>query len=239
MSSKSSNPSKSAARAAKTAELRAQQERAERRRRMLMIGGVAGVLIVVLGGIIGFSIWQQSEDDERLAAAASKNSDYGITIGPDDADHQVVVYEDFICSHCGDFEAATHEELEDLAEEGTVQVEYRPFNLLGNVSIPNAFAVVLEESGPTVAKAYHDLLFEAQGEFFESEPDSDRLVELAVEAGGEESAVRPGIEDGAQQSWVEGATEEAADAGVSSTPTVLLDGERFEGGPQDLLDAVG
>ena len=239
MSSKSSSPSKAAARAQKAAQLRAEQERAEKRRRMLMIGGVAAVLLAVLGAIVGYSIWQQDQDDERLAAAASKSSAYGITIGPDDADHQVVIYEDFICSHCGEFEEVTHEELESLAEDGTVQVEYRPFNLLGNVSILNAFAVVLEESGPTVAKAYHDLLFESQSEFFDDEPDSDRLVELAVEAGAEESAVRPGIEDGAQQSWVEGATEEAADAGVSSTPTVLLDGERFDGGPEDLLEELG
>ncbi len=238
MSSKSTNPSKTAARAAKAAELRAAQERAEKRRRFLMIGGIGGLLLLVLGSIIGFSAWQQNENDEKLAAAASNDSEFGIVIGPDDADHKVVVYEDYVCSHCGDFEAETHEELDGLADEGRVQVDYRPFNLLGNTSIPSAFAVVLAESGATVAKAYHDLLFAEQSSFFEEEPDADRLVELAVEAGAAEDDVRPGIEDGAGEAWVDDATAEARDAGVSSTPTVLLDGKLFDGGPEDLLEAV-
>ena len=238
MSSKSSNTSKAAARAAKAAELRAAQQSAEKRRRLLMIGGVAAILLLVLGGAIGYAVWQQNESDEKLEVAASQSSDYGIVIGPDDADRKVVVYEDFICSHCGDFEAITHEELDELAADGQVQVEYRPFNLLGNVSIPAAFAVVLEESGPEVAKAYHDLLFAEQDAFFEEEPDADRLVELAVEAGADEGAVRPGIESGDGEAWVEDATAEAAEAGVDSTPTVILDGERFPGSPEELLEEL-
>jgi protein-disulfide isomerase len=222
-----SNNPKAASRAQKAAELRAEQERQERRRRMLTIGGVAALLLLLVGGIVGFSIWQQNEKESDIEAAAGKPSEYGVAIGPEDAPHTVIVYEDFVCSHCAHFEEASQERLAELAGEGKVRVEYRPFNLLGNTTIPNAFAVVLEESGPEVAKEYHDVLFAHQDEFLEEEPDADRLVELAVEAGAEEDAVRPGIEGQTQTRWVEEATAAAAEAGVDSTPTVLLDGQLF------------
>ena len=236
MSSKSSNTSKAAARAAKAAELRAAQERAEKRRRLLMIGGVAALFLLIVGGAIVATVLNK----EDVEAPAAGESEYGVTIGDPEAPHDVVVYEDFLCSHCARFEDASHQELADLAAEGKVFVEYRPFNLLGDNTLPNAFAVVLEESGAEVAKEFHDLLFASYEDHAEALPDADALVDLAVEAGADAEAVRPGIEDLARADWVEAATEEAADAGVSSTPTVVLDGEVVSdwSSEQDLADKV-
>ena len=66
------------------------------------------------------------------------------------------------------------------------------------------------------------------------------LVDLAVEAGAEESDVRDGIEKLAMEDWVTEATTAAHDAHVSSTPTVLLDGEELTGysSVDDLSDQI-
>ncbi|HYG95363.1 MAG TPA: thioredoxin domain-containing protein, partial [Nocardioides sp.] len=194
----------------------------------------------IVGGAVLVSLLNQEEVD----AVDAGGSEYGVAIGDADAPRQVVIYEDFICPHCGELEENSREGLAEAAADGQVLVEYRPFNLLGDQTLPNAFAVVLEESGAEVAKEFHDLLFEHQSEFLEELPSNDRLVELAVEAGAEESDVRPGIEDLAESDWVEDATQEARDSGVSSTPTVILDGEPFtDGGSaaelgQNLVEAV-
>lgn len=236
-----SKSSKATARAQKAAEMRAAQAKREARRRLLTIGGVVLAMVLIVGGAIGVSLLTK-KDVEATAAGAS---DYGVTIGETDAPHEVIIYEDFLCPFCGALEAETRDDLAELAAEGKVLVEYRPFDLLSQsfgdypIRAANAFAVVLEESGPEVAKEFHDLLFENQPS--EQAPDSlsdDDLVDLAVEAGATESDVRDGIEDLAQEDWVTAATKEAQDAGVTGTPTVLLDGEVFDDGRtvQDLAD---
>ena len=40
------------------------------------------------------------------------------------------VYEDFLCPICGEFEKTGHEQLEQLADQGKVQVEYHPIIIL-------------------------------------------------------------------------------------------------------------
>ena len=208
------------------------QRREERRRRNLMVGGVvAGILAVVLVVWLGVVRGLDTTSD---VDAPSAGSEFGLTIGESDAPHDVVIYEDFHCVHCATLEEVTSEKLGELAADGEVRVEYRPVSFLTDYSAraANAFKVVLDESGPEVAQTFHDLLFEHYDEAAGDKDglDNDKIVELAVEAGAEEDAVRPGIEDMAQKSWIEKATTAASDAGVTGTPTVLLDGAVFQEG---------
>jgi len=231
-----SSNSKAAARAQKAAELRAAQRKRENRRRVLTIAAVVAAMVLIVGGAIGFSVWKQDKDEQKLEDAVSAASQYGVAIGPEDAPHDVVIYEDFLCPYCGELERASRDDLARLAGEGKVRVEYRPFDLLSRlgdypIRATNAFAVVLEKSGPEVAKEFHDLLFENQPS--EDDPGSvtdDDLVAYAVEAGAVEADVRPGIEGLSHRDWVTEATDEAMAAGIQGTPTILLDGEVFQDG---------
>lgn len=245
--SKSNRTAERAERSARAAAALQQQRREESRRRALMIGGVVVILLVAVVG--GFFLTRSTDTTTDVAAPAS-GSEYGLTIGPDDAPHQVVIYEDFLCPYCGELEAATRTDLARLAADGKVQVEYRPFDLLSGLGdysarSAGAFSIVLDKAGPEVAKKYHDLLFENQpsekGPFL----DDAELVKLAVEAGASESEVKQPIEDHAGKQWVSGATKAAIGAGVQGTPTVLLDGKVFQDGrtmeelAQNLVDQVG
>lgn len=236
-----SSNSKANARAQKAAEMRAAQKQRENRRRILTIAGVIAVMVLIVGGSIGISLLNK----EEVTAVAAGSSEYGVTIGDEDAPHSVVIYEDFLCPFCGQLEAASREDLEELAADGKVFVEYRPFDLLSQsfgeypIRAASAFALVLEKSGPEVAKKFHDLLYENQPT--EQDPDAmsdDEMVDLAVEAGATEADVRAGIEGVSHRDWVTKATEEAANAGISGTPTILLDGEVFQDGRsiQDIAD---
>lgn len=228
-------------RAARAAEARAAQQRAERRRTIRMATIVAaGMALVVL---VGFLLTRALDTSTDVSAAPAGASEHGVTVGDPDAPHTVIVYEDFLCPFCGELEAATRDDFERLAEEGELLVEYRPFNLLERISdysprAVNAFAVVLEESGPEVAKRYHDLLFDNQPSESGPFPDTQDLLDLAVEAGAEEDEVSEGILEVTMRDWVDDATAAAIEAGVQGTPTVILDGEVVQGLPQDILDAV-
>ena len=227
---------KAARRAERLAELE-RQAKAQERRRNLMVGGVVAAVLVLVGAVF-FVVSQASNVDTEVASA---ESDYGVTIGPDDAPHQVVIYEDFLCPFCAQLESGTRERLAELAAAGEVQVDYRPFNLLGDYSgrATAAFGVVLEESGPEVAKAFHDLLFDEQPpESADPMPDAEWLIDRAVEAGADEDAVAGGIRAG-ENDFSRGATAAAAEAGVAGTPTVIVDGENFTSNdPDALLEAV-
>jgi protein-disulfide isomerase len=213
-------------RTARAAAAMAEQQRHERRRRNLMVFGVVGAILLIV--VVGFLI-SRSMDTTTDVNAPSAGSELGLTIGPDDAPNKVVIYEDFLCPFCGEFEAATRD---DLAQ---VQVEYRPFNFLSSLGdysarSAGAFSIVLDKSGPDVAKKFHDLLYENQPDEKGPFPTDDDLVQLAVEAGAKESDVSAAIkaQDGAD--WVDRATRSAADAGVSATPTIVLNGEPFQDG---------
>lgn len=202
-------------------------------RRRLAVWGLTAVLVAIVA--IGFAVSRARDTSGDVAAPPAGTASYGVTIGDPSAPHTVVVYEDFLCPYCAQLEAATRDELERLADAGRVHVEYRPFDLLSSISdysirSANAFAVVLEASGPEVAKGFHDLLYAEQPSEGGPYPDDDQLVALAVRAGAVEGEVRTGILGNHRLRWVEDATRLAEDAGVRGTPTILLDGRVFQDG---------
>lgn len=232
---KAATQAKREARRARTERARAEAEerrKAAKRKEQLTRGGlIAGVLVLVVGGF--FLVTNLGSDKPDTPPAGASDS-YGLRIGEVDAPKEIVVYEDFLCPFCGQLELTVRDQLDAAVEAGEVSVEYRPLGFLERISdyspeSANAFAVVLDESGPEVAKAFHDLLFDNQPSEEGPFPDSDDLVELAVEAGATEADVRPGIEDMAFEGWVDAANDAASREGVNSTPTVLVDGEVVEG----------
>ena len=232
---KAATQAKRDARRARTERARAEAEerrKAQKRKEQLTrFGLIAGVLALVVGGY--FLITSLGSDKPDTAPAGASGS-YGLVVGDADAPKEIVVYEDFLCPFCGQLEQTVGDQLDAAVEAGEVNVEYRPLPFLERISdyspeSANAFAVVLDESGPEVAKAFHDLLFDNQPSEDGPFPDEDQLVEWAVEAGATEADVRPGIEDMAFEGWVEAAGEAASKEGINSTPSVFVDGQKVEG----------
>lgn len=246
---KSRTPQDKAAAAAKREQRRTRNERAKalaeerrkaakRRQQLTRFGVVAAVLVVLVGGYFFVTSLGSDKPDTPPEGASS---DFGLVLGEADAPKSIVVYEDFLCPFCGQLEQTVGDQLDEQVEAGEVKVEYRPIPFLAqrfdySKEAANAFAVVLDSSGPEVAKAFHDRLFEDQPAETGPYPDDDQLVEWAVEAGADEDAVRPGIEDMSFEGWVDAAGDAASDADVNSTPTVLVDGEVVEGEGLTLQD---
>ena len=231
---KAATQAKREARRARTerAKIAAEERRkAEKRKQQLTRAGlIAGVLVLLVGGYFFVSSLGSDKPD---TAPAGASDDYGLVLGEADAPKSVVIYEDFLCPFCGQLEKTVGDQLDAAVEAGEVQVEYRPLGFLERIDdyspeSANAFAVVLDTSGPEVAKEFHDLLYADQPSESGPFPDDDDLVALAVEAGAEEADVRPGIEDMAFQGWVDAANEAASQEGVNSTPSVFVNGELVE-----------
>ena len=225
----------SQAAASRAAAIRAAQERQERRRRSLVVTAV-GVLVLAIVLVIGYVV-QSSRDTAGQSAPAPSGAvgGYAVPAGPSTAPVKVAVYEDFLCPFCGQFEAASRDALEKQVEAGQVQIQYHVVNFLDRSSTTeystraaNALAVVLDTSGPQVAKRFHDLLFEHQPEEGSAGLSDARLVAYAVQAGATKSAVQPGITDRTYEQWVNNVNDQASKDGVNQTPTVRVDGKTVE-----------
>jgi protein-disulfide isomerase len=218
----------------RAAAIRAEQDRKERRRRTAV---VSAVVVVVLALVLGIGYAVQSRRDTSTAAGTPPTGaiGYAVPAGPDSAPVKVAVYEDFLCPFCGQFEAASRTALEKQVEAGKVQLQYHVLSFLdGSTSTEyssraaNALAVVLDTSGPEVAKKFHDLLFENQPAEGSAGLSDAKLVSLAVQAGAKASAVQKGIDDRTFGQWVKNVNDQASKDGVNSTPTVKINGKTLK-----------
>jgi len=241
---KQSNTQRAAERAAA---IRREQESKERRRRTLV---VSLAVLAVLAVVIAIAVAVQSRRDTTGQAASSPNgtvSSYGVPFGEASAPVTVSIYEDFMCPYCGQFEAGSRGTLEKYVDQGDVQVQYHVLSFLDRASsgtdystrAMNALGVVLDSAGPEVAKGFHDLLFVNQPAEGSEGLSDQELVGFAVEAGATKSDVAGPIESLKFDQWVKNATDAASKDGVSTTPTVLVDGKVLEIGTfEDLPDTL-
>jgi protein-disulfide isomerase len=217
----------------RAAAIRQAQERKERRRRSLVVTG-AGVVVLALVVVI-FTVYRGSQDTSGTTTGSSTpsgaGSGYVVPVGSASAPTTVSVYEDFLCPFCGELEAATRAKLQAGIDAGDVRVQYHVLNFLDRNSTnkyslraANALAVVLDASGPKVAKKFHDLLYENQPQEGTAGLSDGQLVDYAVQAGAQRSAVSGGISGQRYATWVENGTNQASQDGVSATPTVKING---------------
>ena len=225
----------SQAASARAAAIRREQERKERRRRSLVVSAVV-VVVLVLIGAIAYGVQSSRDNASGSSATGGRPSGtigrYGVPAGPDSAPVKAVIYEDFICPYCGQFEAASRTMLQKDIDAGKLQIQYHVLNFLDRSSstkystrAANALAVVLDTSGPKTAKRFHDLLFENQPQEGSAGLSDSQLVDFAVQAGAKKSEVESGIKNGEFDSWVAKVTDQASKDHVTGTPTVRIGGK--------------
>ena len=240
MSKKSAELSRSERAAAAIAAQRTQ----ERRRNLLVVGGVVALVVAVLAGAYVFSS-SSDTSGETASDVPAGVEDYSVVVGEESAPSTITVYEDPQCPICRDFEAAVGEQVATAVEAGDVKVDYRIVSFLDRASgneyssrAANALMAVQDVAGPDAFAALHETLFANQPEEGSDGPDDEQLVAWAVEAGAEESEVRPLIEGKVFEQFVVNATDQMSQDGVTGTPTVLIDGQPAGENPAEYAAAV-
>jgi protein-disulfide isomerase len=227
-------------RAERAAAVRQQQASQERRRRVTITLVVLAVLaIIITGGVLlGGGKKAPSTASTNMQAQVDGQA---LAIGSDPKATKVVIYEDFLCPYCREFESASRSMLRDAAAKGDAYVEYRPFHLLQDpysTLALTAWAAVLQKGTPEQALKFHDLLYDNQPyESDTSKPTIDDLVALAKKAGVTSKAVQSAMRE-SDQPFVDAADKSATDAGVEGTPTVIVDGKTLQGSPPDLTSQL-
>lgn len=144
---------------------------------------------------------------------------------------KVVLYIDFICPVCKNFEATYNETLTKLRDEGKITVEYRALGFLDSRSTTNyssraanAAACVVNES-PEKYSDFVNALFDKQPAEGSAGLSDDELKKMATDLGAKD--ISSCVENKTYRPWVKYTTQEAAAIGVTGTPTVLVDGKQW------------
>ncbi|KAB2342739.1 DsbA family protein [Actinomadura rudentiformis] len=232
------------------AEERARQAARERQQRLLVIvlGAVAAAAIIVVAVVLVRNAGGGSEpgsDYKGELAPATRQPDGSVAMAKAGvAKPMLELYEDFQCPACKNLEDRLGATIKEQAAAGKVKVVYRPFRLFRQEPLKSnsqraANAAACAPAGSWIR--FHDRLFAEQPDEGEAGFENADLVEWGREAGITGDAFAKCVDGGEKNAMVDQATAHAAKAGVSATPTLMLDGKQVAGGaltPDGLTKAI-
>jgi protein-disulfide isomerase len=223
-----------------------EQQAAERRRQFVIVGAVVAVLVLI-GGLTWFAISRGDTTGEAVTPSGTPgNTDgYAVVVGDPDAPLTMKFYEDPQCPVCQQFEAAVGDQVDQAIAGGRLKVEYHVVSFLDGRGSPNEYSsraanalyAVADVAGPEAFAEFHRLVYANQPAEGTDGPEDDQLIAWAVEAGADEAAVRPQIEDKIYEQFVANATDQMSKDGVTGTPGVYID-DQLQPDPGTAVNAV-
>ena len=210
---------------------------AKRRREQRIIFLVAGVVVLALiGGGIGLQLWRSRKAPDTASSNPSSTSiaqldaqsvpvnGKPLTLGRSDAAVTVTLYEDFHCPHCAEFEERYGSVLTDAQLAGRIKIELYPMAFInaGSARASSAMACAADAGFP---QSYYLGLF--------ANPtldwNTDQLTQLAPVVGATATAEFTGcVTNGSYGDWVTSINTAANQNGVTSTPTMFIDGQAVD-----------
>jgi protein-disulfide isomerase len=230
-------------------EQRAKEEARHRRRRTAI---VAGSVVAVLAAAAVISVVVADHDSgsssDSSAPVAAPRGAIGkdnliIPVGAPDAPSTLTVWEDFRCPACDAFEKAFTPTIHQLEDSGQIRSEYRLVLLIdgnlggtGSLNAANAAACAQDQGK---FRPYHDVLYanqpEEQNDGF---ADKNTLLKLAGTVPGLKTpAFTACVDNGTHDNWVKKSNDAFGASGLTSTPTILLNGKSIYGGSSNLTPA--
>lgn len=223
-----------------TQKMRAEQERAAREkkvRRWVTIG-IIGVVLVIGIALVTTAVLRAGPTETSGSAGAVQGGavdGYTLVVGKADAPVTVDVYQDYLCPFCGQFERANRSDLESLVDAGTIRLRLHPMNFLDPQSAGSGYSTRAANAAVTVAQHQPGALLAFNAALYDNQPaegtgglTDDQIADIARGAGVEEAVIER-FAAGDSAAFVRAANQAAFDAGVTSTPTVRIDGQDFDG----------
>jgi protein-disulfide isomerase len=238
MSSKSKAPKDD--RRARAEQLKAEREAAarasERRTRLLIAIAVLAAIALVAVAVVAT---RSSTGDNAAVPTGVTAPDGPASFGEAGAPVVMDEWVDFACPACKSFNDSLSPTINQLVEDGEMQVLYHPLSFLGpgSVRAANAFGCAVDQG---LTHEYYDALFTLQGT--SSDPFiEENLIALGAEIGIESDDFATCVNEGTYNGWVDNVAATQLDNGVTGTPTIFLNGELVDlpdFTPQSLLAAI-
>jgi protein-disulfide isomerase len=217
-----------------------EQRARERRRRRALWTSVGAVFVLVIAGLIGWGVTAARNAGDFTPPAGANPEGTGIVVGSGPVD--IDIYADFLCPFCKQFEQQAGETIDQLVAEGKVRVTYHPVAFLNRYSSTNYSTRSAAASGCAAQSGkfleYARALFDRQPPEGGPGLSDDQLVDIAVEVGLGRDSFRNCVRGNTFKKWTDHVTEEASRAGVTGTPTVMVDGKPVQASAESVRAAV-
>lgn len=251
--------------------MRAEQVKRDKRRRLFLRGGI-GIGLLAVVAIVAVVI-VNNVTAPAAASPANMASD-GILLGSDgttvsaaataaleaDADPiatdqsalvetaNIVMYIDYLCPICGDFEATNGEQITEWVTAGNATVEVHPISILDRLSSGTEYATRAANAAACVANYVPDNFLDFNAAMFTDQPAENttgltdaELTSLIEGSGVTSSEVASCIADQTYSDWVDASTQRALEGpipnsdidAIEGTPTVLVNGVKYSGSNSD------
>ncbi|GAA1353935.1 DsbA family protein [Falsarthrobacter nasiphocae] len=144
----------------------------------------------------------------------------------------VLVYVDMLCPHCKVFEGMFGDYLHDLAEKGTANVEYRVISILDQAANKN-YSTRAGGALMSVADRFPEKFYPALKLLFAQQPSEatggdNGTIKSVLKSAGVPSEIDSLVDSGAFRYYTKFANALAAHDGVSGTPSVYVEGQRWD-----------
>lgn len=197
--------------------------------------GAVGAAVVIGALLVFLNRPGASENSETYVARdhAGATQD-GKVLGDPNAPVRLIMFSDFQCPHCRTFWSEVEEGLvEEYVGPGQASLEYRDYAFLGPESATAAAAAACAADQDRFWD-YHDLLFLRQGRANSGVFSDNNLKRYADTIASEfddfdKDAWEDCFDGGTYEADVQASTQSAAQQGIASTPTVLVNGAPIEG----------
>lgn len=201
---------------------------------------IAAVVVVVLfAGAVGFGIYRAHQAVAVIVPPGATAT--GVPVGQANAPATIDIYLDFQCPVCRAYEQATGDTIDQLVASGAAKVIYHPLAYLDRFSSTQYSSRSSAASGCAAADGvfvpFAKLLYANQPPENGDGLTDQKLVELGSQAGvkGDFAAC---VTDGRYARWSAAVTDAASRAGVTGTPTVMVNGAPIDNTPEALRAAV-
>ena len=214
---------------------------ADRKRNLAIQIGLTSIVVIFAVVLVGYIVLS---NDKKPASGETKSirvtsSKLLTKEGGSDPKAVLSIYEDFLCPACGNFERQFGPTVSNLIDSGAVAADYYMVAILDRQGdgyssrASNAGYCVADESTDAFRRFHAALYAQQPEEGVGPFPDNARLIEVARQAG-VAGKVPDCINSGRYTQMAQGLAEAA---GISSTPTIKINGEEYNPTTPDALVA--
>ncbi|WP_423923464.1 DsbA family protein [Frigoribacterium sp. 2-23] len=183
----------------------------------------------------------------ETGAIASGGEPTSTATGSTDKPH-IVVYLDYMCPYCGQFDTANAAGLEQMVKSGSATLEVHPIGFLDNASVGSKYSTRSANAAACVANYEPEKFLDVNTALFAQQPAENtrgltnaELTTLVQGAGAKDDKIAECIKSGEFTEWVAAATTRALNDPIpnsdlpklTGTPLVLVNGQQYKGSLTD------
>lgn len=197
----------------------------------IVVAGIAWLLVARGGGAGTPADLPTPEEFASLAVEVEADPAVGVPLGPESAPVEIFEFVDYSCPSCARFAGFAGKLLrQNYVETADAPVRWVLYDyVLGQ--FPNSVPAAIAARCAGDQGRYwpmHDLLFAQQTSWYTSGSPGDVFADIASRVGLDMGAWRECVSEGRHLEEVASSRKYGEQMGVSSTPTVFLNGQRVD-----------